>query len=173
MPTFMSAMKHNKLAAAGVGFLTLAAVFVVVQVINSLIPYKPLDVRSYIVKPAVVCAGEPVTAYVTRAYTEEFDTLSLTETWFSVRGVEGVAPQRPVSEHEGTIPDARTNPTDGYETVQSPLITSAPEMPGVYEVHVEAVYRGSRFGAGVLQTVGTSTLTSNMIVVKDCRGDER
>lgn len=150
--------------------LILLGIAVAVLLLNVMVPYQPFAVRSYVIHPQKVCTGGEVTAEVTRAFTSDFASLELEETWVTVRDVAGIPPGRPVSTHEGALPRQALRESGGFRTVASPLITEAPRQPGVYRVRVHAVFRGSRFGFGVLQTVGEVTFSStNTVTVVDCR----
>lgn len=148
--------------------LALAAVFSVSMFVNTLLPYNPVTVGTYRVLPERVCTGEPVTATITRAYTEEFGELKLYEAWVQINPQTG-RPQRTVASYQGVIPDEATHPTDGFEKVRSPLLTRAPDLPGVYIVEVRAEWHGNRFGFGVFPATGTESFrSSGRIVVEQC-----
>lgn len=147
--------------------LTALVVAVAAMLASTLLPYQPYKLRSYVVRPQVVCAGGEVTAYVTRAYTQEFDKLKLEETWVTV-DVPGYGRSRPVRSSEGVLPDEALHPTGGFETVTSPILRWAPREPGVYRVRIRTQAHGTRWW--FIPAVGTSEFYSNTVRVTDCEG---
>lgn len=146
--------------------LTLA---VAALLLTTLLPYQPFVLRSYVVTPRTVCAGDDVTATVTRKFLAEFDSLKLEEAWVTV-AVPGYPPGRPVQSSEGVLPSQALHPS-GFQVVPSPLLTRAPHQPGVYRVRVRTESHGTRWG--FLPAVGTSERYSNHVRVRDCQAGER
>lgn len=138
---------------------------VVILLVNSLLPYQPFELRSYVVTPDPVCAGAPVVNEVTRAYTTQFKSLKLTETWVTV-AVPGLAPDRPAASNTGSIPTPALHPTSGFVTVTSPLLNTAPAQPGVYRVRIDTQAFGDRWG--FLPATDTNTYYSGPVTVTAC-----
>lgn len=136
---------------------------------SSLAPYQPFTLRSYRVTPDVVCTNGEVTALVTRRFNTEFDYLQLKESWVA-RDVLGVEQGRPVETVQGELPQEVLQPTDGFETVPSPLLNSAPDKPGTYQVRIVTEFHGDRWN--IMPAIGSATFTSNRVRVVPCEEEE-
>lgn len=139
------------------GALVLAAivVFVLGGALIRAIPYQPFIIQSYVIRPVVVCPGAKVTATVTRRFTSQVDSFTITEAWVSVPG------DRPVSSNTGKLPPSILSPQEGYKSAASPLLSTAPHEPGVYRVEITTRSEGTRFGIPVS---GTATFYSSNTV---------
>lgn len=133
---------------------------------SSLVPYQPINIESYRIEPEVACPRQPITAWVTREYLQSFHYLRLSESWVTVDGVEGFAPDRPVQTEAAELPPSTLRPA-GRQTVPSPLLREAPLVPGTYAVRIIAEYHGSRFG--FYPAIGSETFRSvNTLTVREC-----
>lgn len=149
------------------GPLLAAGVVLTLLLLSSLLPYQPFRLYSYRVTPATVCTGGPVTAQVTRQFTQTFDYLRLSEQWLTVN-VPGYAVDRPIAGNSAELPQSALRPT-GRETVRSPLLRRAPSIPGVYRVQIIAQVQGKRWG--FYPAIGSTTnYSENTVTVMDCTG---
>lgn len=147
------------------GPLIVIGLIATVLLISSAVPYQPFELYSYVISPDRVCTGAPVTAKVTREFTDSFTYLRLSETWVTVN-VPGYGPDRPIEGNASELPPAVLHPT-GRQTVPSPLLTTAPPLPGQYRVQIIAQYQGTRWG--FYPAIGSQTFTSsNTVTVIPC-----
>lgn len=152
------------LRALGVFWLVILVLVVAVVFLNRATPYQPFAVRgARIAHDSAVCPRDRVRVLIDRKFTQQFNSLDLTESWVAVPS------DRPVETESGTLPPPALEPTDGFQEVSSPLLRRAPAEPGTYRVRIEATSHGSRFGHGVLRASGTYRFhTDNTLTVRSC-----
>jgi hypothetical protein len=144
----------------------LGALLVIFVGVNRLAPYQPFIVRSYVVTPQHACTGQKVTATITRRFTRQPDTFHISETWVTADSASRVENGKPVAGGGGTLPPALLQPSRDYKTAKSPVIHTAPPVPGRYRVRIETDASGTRWG---LPTSGTAQFYSDdTVTVSAC-----
>jgi hypothetical protein len=149
------------------GVLGLAILVVVLGVIDRAAPYQPFVVKSYTVLPQNVCTKQPVTARISRRFTDQVSSFSITESWvIAKQAAQGFG--KPIGQGGGgSLPPSLLNPSKSYKVASSPVIHNAPSIPGVYVVRIETQSQGRRFGIPV---AGESEFYSdNSVHVRRCR----
>jgi hypothetical protein len=136
----------------------LGALLVIFVGVNRLAPYQPFIVRSYVVTPQTVCAGAPVRAVITRRFTRQPDTFHIAETWETTGASDRPSGTPTGHGGAGQLPPKLLAPSPRFKTAQSPVIHTAPPMPGMYKVRIDTTSTGTRFG---LPVSGTADFTSD------------
>ncbi len=148
------------LAATGAAFLALLLAAGVTLFLNVTVPYQPFSVRSVHISQTRACTGANITVTIDRKFVRDFDSLKIKESWIDKTG-------RPVASESGVLPASILHPTNGYQARPSPLLTTAPDAPGVYRVMIHTRSQGTRWAG--LKARGTSTLYSdNHVRVVNC-----
>lgn len=148
-----------------IGAMFLGGLILVVLVGSTLLPYRPFSLYSYVITPSRVCAGAPVRNLVTREFTAPLTYFQLSESWTTV-DVPGFPADRPVATESAELPAAALTP-GVRSTVPSPLLTTAPTIPGTYRVRITTQASGTRFG--FVPAIGSDTFESdNQVTVLAC-----
>lgn len=156
--------------ASSIPFLVILLAVVALLLSTYVLPYQPFKVRDIEVKAK--CAGGSASVYIERKFTDGLEKLELTESWVAVN-VPGINNGVAVKSESGSIPeDKLTTPNSpGFVRVQSPLLTQAPPIPGVYRIKIETHAFGTRWA--VFPTDYTETFRSDLVRVKACNGKEQ
>lgn len=162
-----------KIGSAFTGALLLAAAALLIVWIGlaRAIPYEPFIVESYVVSPSAVCTSAPVKATITRRFTREVTHFEISETWVTAGSAVKYENNKPVQSNQGELPPSLLKPHNTFKAAVSPLLKTAPDIPGQYRVRISTAAKGRRYGVTVS---GNATfLSDNIVTVRSCPGKGR